>query len=126
MELDFTIGIEEKKTITVSSDDTAVKYGSGLVEVFATPAMIGLMENTAQSSVAKFLPAGCVTVGIEVNIKHTKATPVGMSVRCESKLVAIEGRKLFFEVQAWDEDGQIGAGTHARVVVDKEKFMSKI
>ncbi len=126
MEFNLTPGIEGNMKMTVSLNDTACKYGSGLVEVFATPAMIALMENTAQSSVGSLLPQEYTTVGTEVNIKHIKATPVGMEVRCESKLVSVEGKKLVFDVQAWDEDGQIGLGSHTRYIIDREKFMSKL
>jgi len=126
MELNLTIGIIGNKEIIVKTEDTAARYGSGLIEVFATPAMIGLMESTAQLSVQPILPEGFITLGTEVNIKHLKATPIGMKVKCESKLIAFEGKKLIFEVNAWDEKGEIGSGTHTRYVVDAQKFMEKL
>ncbi len=126
MELNLTIGIIGNKEIIVKTEDTAARYGSGLIEVFATPAMIGLMESTAQLSVQPLLPEGAITLGTEVNIKHLKATPIGMKVKCESKLIAFEGKKLVFEVNAWDEKGEIGSGTHTRYVVDAQKFMEKL
>lgn len=120
------IGIEEEKEIIVQTEDTAARYGSGLIEVFATPAMIGLMESTAQQSVQHLLDDGLITLGTEVNIRHLKATPVGMKVNCKSKLISIEGKKLLFEVNASDETGIIGNGTHTRYIVDAEKFMAKL
>lgn len=120
------IGIEGHSEIIVKIEDTAASYGSGLIEVFATPAMIGLMESTAQLSIQPFLEVGFITLGTEVNIKHLKATPVGMNVRCETKLISIEGKKLVFEVSAFDEVAMIGNGTHSRYIVDAEKFMAKL
>jgi len=119
-------GIKGEQSIIVAEKDTAARYGSGLIEVFATPAMIGLMESTAQQSVMSFLPEGSITLGTEVNVKHLKATPIGQKVICFSELTGIDGRQLTFKVNAFDETGEIGSGTHTRVVVNKEKFMQKI
>ncbi|MCX6230333.1 MAG: thioesterase family protein [Bacteroidetes bacterium] len=119
-------GIIGNLSIKVTTKDTASQYGSGLIDVFATPAMIALMEKTAQCSVQSYLPEGSITLGTEINIKHIKATAVGMKVSCESKLISIEGRKLIFEVKAWDEQGEIGYGTHERCIVDSKKFMEKL
>ncbi len=126
MENQLREGIENSITITVTAEDTAARYGSGLIEVFATPAMIGLMENVAQSSVAKLLPQGCITLGIEINAKHIKATAVGGRVTCKSKLTKVDGKKLSFTIQAWDEKGEIGYATHDRYIVDSVKFMEKL
>ncbi len=116
------IRIEEK---TVKEEDTAAAYGSGLVEVFATPAMIAFMEHTAMHCVKELLPEGFSTVGTHVNVSHSKATPVGMKVSCKAKLIEVDGRKLVFEVSAKDEEGEIGSGTHSRFIIDEQKFMAK-
>jgi predicted thioesterase len=123
MTIHIPTGIKGEQKIIVRKKDTAEKYGSGLVEVFATPAMIGLMERTAQLSIVEFLPEGFTTVGIGVDIKHLKATSVGMKVTCQSSLTAVEGKKLVFSVMAWDEDGLIGAGNHTRYIVNTEEFI---
>lgn len=126
MESELTPGIEGNKQIVVTADKTAIAFGSGTVEVFATPAMIALMEQTAMESVKKFLPEGFVTVGTEVSIKHFKATLPGKMVSCSSKLIQSEGNKLVFEVSASDETGMIGKGTHTRYIVDKQIFIDNL
>ena len=110
----------------VMMKDTAKAYGSGLVEVFATPAMIALMEYTAHTSIHDFLPEGFATVGTQLNIEHSKATPLGAKVWCESVLESQDGRKLTFSVAAYDETGLIGKGTHERYIIDVEKFINKL
>lgn len=126
--MEFTIreGLQHVAEKVVTADDTASKYGSGLVEVFATPAMVGLMENAAMSAVLPHLPPGYGTVGTAVCVTHVKATPVGMKVWGAATLVKVEGRRLQFEVAARDEQGEIGRGTHERCVVDMAKLTKKI
>ena len=126
MEFNLKAGITGRQVITVTDADTASSFGSGLIAVFATPAMIALMEKTAQMSVQPLLPAGAITLGTAVSITHTKATPVGMKVFCESELLEIDGKKLLFRVIARDEKGVIGEGTHRRYIVDAEAFMNKL
>jgi predicted thioesterase len=126
MEFNIEPGIVHIIEKSVTQNDTASSYGSGLIDVYATPAMIALMENTAQSSLKPYLPEGYITLGIEISVKHMKATPVGMKVRCESKLIKVDGKKLYFEINAWDEKGQIGSGSHIRYIVHGEEFMKKL
>ncbi len=104
---------------------SARSLGSGTLAVFATPAMVALMEETAWKSVQKYLPEGEGSVGISLNITHVAATPLGMKVRCESELVEVDGRKLIFSLKAFDERGLIGEGTHERFVINNEKFQKK-
>lgn len=120
------IGVKHTSSQVVTRELTAAHYGSGLVEVFATPAMVGLMENAAMNAVLPFLPKGQNTVGTEICIKHIKATPLGMKVTSEAILVEVDGRKLVFTLRAWDEEGEIGNGTHTRFIIDTEKFMAKL
>lgn len=126
MEKKLEAGLQGRQQKIVTRSDTAVAYGSGLVEVFATPAMIALMENTAHQSVQPYLPEGALTVGFEVNIRHLKATGIGDTVWAESILEAAEGKKLQFSVRAFDSSGEIGNGTHVRYIVQKEKFMDAL
>ena len=126
MDVELTPGIEGKKEITVTSGLLATAYGSGTVGVFATPAMIALMEQTAMESVAPLLPEGTVNVGTEVPVKHFKATLPGKTVICKSRVLRSEGQKIVFEVEAIDGNGLIGKGTHTRYIVDKQKFISSL
>jgi predicted thioesterase len=126
MEIKIPAGLRHYKDILVSNNDSAYSYGSGAVHVFATPALIALLEATALESINPFLPKGYTTVGSEVNIKHLKATPIGMKVKGESYLRSFDGRKLVFELHAWDEKGMIGIGTHTRVIVEEKVFMEKL
>ncbi len=119
------IGITGKQTITVTEEKTAQAMGSGTLPVFATPAMIALMENTASKSVETKLDEGAGTVGTLINVKHVAATPVGMDVTCETKLVEVDRKRLVFEVKAYDAAGVIGEGTHERFIIDNEKFLGK-
>ena len=126
--IDFRIptGIKHHKEVTVSGNDSACVFGSGEVNVFATPALIALLESTALESIAPHMPEGYTTVGSEVSLKHLKATPIGMKVTGETYLKSLSGRKLFFELHAWDEKGYIGIGTHTRVIVEEKGFMDKL
>ena len=121
----LTVGISNEITKTVTKEPTAAVLGSGLLEVYATPAMVALMEETCMRSVQEELEEGCGTVGTGLTIHHISATPVGMKVRCASKLVEVDGRKLVFDVQAFDEAGLIGQGTHERFIIENEKFFQK-
>ncbi len=124
--MELQTGITGKKSITVTEEKTAQAISSGTLPVLATPIMIALMEDVAKECVAPYLADGQSTVGILVNIRHVSATPVGMEVSCEAKLVEKDGRRLVFEVRAYDAAGVIGEGTHERFVVDNEKFMAKV
>ena len=119
-------GLTYTSTLVVSKDHVAAVMGSGDLHVFATPAMVALMENAAMLAVANHLPEGSTTVGTMMNTSHVKPSPVEETVRATAVLTAIEGRKLTFEIKAEDSKGIIGEAVHVRFVVDKEKFMSKL
>ena len=118
-------GIKGTRTITVDEENTAKAMGSGTLDVFATPALIALMEVTCWRSVANELEEGSGTVGTLLEIKHTAPTPVGMKVTCESTLTEVDGRRLVFEVIARDAKGVVGEGKHERFVIQNEKFQIK-
>ena len=105
----------------------ALHVGSGDLPVFATPAMMALMENAAMTAVAAHLPEGSTTVGSEISSTHLRPTVLGGKVSATALLVAVDGRKLDFTVQAQDADGNLlGKGTHTRYVVDRQRFMEKL
>ena len=118
-------GLHNSVTLVVEHKNTAAVYGSGALEVFATPAMIALMEKTCLESVADKIGEGNTTVGIAVNIKHLKASPVGSTIRCDAELVEVDRRRLVFAVKCFESETLVGEGVHERFVVDSEKFMSK-
>ncbi|MZP29338.1 thioesterase [Heliobacterium undosum] len=121
----ITVGLKGFKEEKVTADNTAIKYGSGGVEVYATPAMIGLMEGAALAAVDPLLPEGMATVGTYIAASHLAATPVGMTVRCEAELTEVDGKKLVFKVVAFDEAEKIGEGVHHRFVIQTERFLAK-
>jgi len=113
------------QSIQVTENQTAIQYGSGLLPVFATPALIALMENTAMQLIV--LPEGSSSVGVSINMQHVKASLVGAQIQCTATVLSIDGRKYTFEIIATDNSADIiGKAIHERVVVDIEKFMSKI
>ncbi len=124
--MEVPLHVKGKKTKTIGNDDTALAHGSGNLNVFATPAMIALMENAAWESVSRILPEGFTTVGTEISVKHIKATPVGGNAEARSELLASDGKKLVFSLEAFDEEGKIGLGTHTRYIVEEKKFLSSV
>ncbi len=119
-------GLKAETEITVSEADTAARWGSGLVPVYSTPALVGQMENTAVVALSGHLPAGRTTVGGRIDVRHLAPTPVGMRVRAVAELVEVEGRKLVFRVEAWDAVEKVGEATHERFVIDEAKFMARV
>jgi fluoroacetyl-CoA thioesterase len=115
-------GLVGQSEIVVHEENTAQHLGSGNVAVLATPEMVRLMEQAAVAAVDHLLPDGYRTVGVEVHVRHLAATPVGMRIRVQAELVVIEGRKLTFRVEAFDEVERIGEGEHRRVIIDLERF----
>ena len=121
------IGTKCQLEQVVTNELTAAAVGSGLLPVFGTPYMIGLMENAAQSVLGMFLEEGQGSVGTELNVKHTAPTPVGMKVWVEAEVTAVSenGKMIDFALKAWDEKGPIGEGTHTRAVINNERFLAK-
>ena len=118
-------GIKGKSERTVTAELTAEALGSGLLPVFATPAVVALAEETAWKSVASELEEGQGTVGTRMELSHIAATPVGMAVRCETELVEIDRRKLVFAIEVFDEKEKIAEGRHERFIIDNAKFLGK-
>jgi predicted thioesterase len=122
----ITPGKTFSQEMIVTHKDTAVAHGSGKLEVFATPALVSLMENTAIKCLNGMLDDREDTVGIAIDVKHLKATPVGKKVSCRASLVEVDGRRVRFTIEAWDEVAAIGTAVHDRFIIDPEKFMRKI
>ena len=123
---EIKIGLEYRNEEMVTKGKTAAAMGSGLLNVYSTPAMIAFMEKTAYESIEPHLLPHEGSVGSEVNIKHLRPTPVGMDVHCISRVLEVKERKVVFKVEVFDEKGKIGEGLHVRYVIDKQRFMSKI
>lgn len=122
---ELLVGIKGNCSEIVEQAKTAQVVGSGDTAVYATPAMIALVEKTAVKTLEGFLEGGKTTVGTLLNVKHLAPTPVGMEVRCECVLSAIDRRRLVFNVEVYDECGIIGEGVHERFIVDKAGFQQK-
>lgn len=110
---------------TVEARNTAEAVGSGSLPVYATPAMVALMEKASCAAIAAALAPGQTSVGVSLDVRHAAATPIGKQVRAVAALTAVEGRKLTFQVEAYDESGKIGEGTHVRFLVEAERFLQK-
>lgn len=121
----ISIGITNEKVSKVTEDNTALSWGSGTLPVYATPAMVLLIEETASESVISDLQEGETTVGTLLDVKHTSASPIGMDVRCKTELVEVDRSRLRFKFTVLDGKGEIGVGYHERFIVKSEKFMVK-
>lgn len=126
MDIKIKEGMKAEIELVVEQQHTAVAFGSGDVEVLATPVMIGLMEHAAMNAVDRNLGEGYATVGTMLNIKHLAATPVGMKAKAEAELIRIEGKRLTFNVAAYDEKEKIGEGTHERYIIEVAKFLKRV
>lgn len=122
---ELTPGLTAELTLTVTEAETAAKLGSGLVPVYATPALVALMEAAAVKALEGHLPENQTTVGGWIDVHHLAATPVGMTVRARAELTASDGRKLTFHIQAWDEVEKIGEAMHERFVIATAKFIAR-
>ena len=123
--MEITVGMKAEISTVVEREDTAAEVGSGSLLVYATPCMVALMEGAACEAIAAALGENETTVGTELNIQHLSATPVGMDVLAEATVTAVEGRIITFEVEAFDEAGPIGKGTHKRALVTTQRFLDK-
>ena len=123
--MEITVGMKGLAESCVEREDTAAEVGSGSLLVYATPCMVALMEGAACEAIEEALAEGQTTVGTALNIEHISATPVGLDVRAEATVTAVDGKVITFEVKAFDEAGEIGRGTHKRVIINAQKFLDK-
>ena len=119
------IGMKHIAETLVTEENTAAKAGSGSLMVFGTPYMVALMEKAAWESIAPALDEGQSSVGISMKVSHDAATPVGMQVRAEAEVIAVDGRKVTFSITAYDERGVIGRAEHQGCVITAERFLAK-
>jgi predicted thioesterase len=119
-------GMVNEASFVVEEHHLASHIGSGSAGVLATPAMIGLMERTALLLLERLIPAGQSSVGVHVDVRHLAPTPVGAAIRVRAEVLSVEGLKVNFSVQAWDEHEQIGEGRHQRVVIDLDRFLKRV
>lgn len=120
------VGLSGEKQIEVTLAVSATHMGSGSLGVFATPAMVGLIERAAMELVQPALAENETTVGVEVHVRHLAATPVGMHVRARVELVAVEGRFLTFQAEVFDDKEKVGEGTHKRAIIRRDRFMARM
>ena len=123
--MEITVGMKGEAFTDVTREDTALEVGSGSLLVYATPCMVALMEGAACEAIAAVLKETETTVGTALNIEHIAATPVGLEVRAEAEVTAVDGKVITFQIHAYDEAGEIGRGTHKRVIVNSQRFLDK-
>lgn len=119
-------GLKGSMELTVGEEHTAPSVGSGAIHVLGTPVMINLMEAAALAAAEHLLPEGHQSLGIHLDVSHLAATPVGMKVQATAEVMAVEGNRITFRVEAHDETDLIGEGTHERVVVNVERFDKRV
>jgi fluoroacetyl-CoA thioesterase len=122
----FQPGMEREESFIVEEEHTAMHVGSGTSRVLATPWMIAYMERNSHRLLAKSLPEDYSSVGVQVNVRHLAPTPMGKSVRVHSQITEIDGLRITFTVQAWDEVEKIGDGTHQRYVIEEARFLKRV
>lgn len=124
--MEIAVGMKGQAVNLVEREDTAYEVGSGSLLVYATPCMVALMEGAACEAIAAELPEEKTSVGIELNISHLAATPVGLEVTATAEVTAVEGNIITFRLEAFDEKGKIGEGTHKRAIVTSQRFLDKV
>lgn len=123
--MEISVGMKASVSALVEREDTALEVGSGSLLVYATPCMVALMEGAACEAISATLPEDKTSVGVELAITHISATPVGLDVRAEAEVTAVEGSIITFQVTAYDEAGKIGEGTHKRAIISTQRFLDK-
>ena len=123
--MEITVGMKGEVCTMAEREDTAFEVGSGSLLVYATPCMVALMEGAACEAIAAAMPEDKTSVGTYLEISHISATPVGLEVRAEAEVTAVDGSIITFSVTAYDEAGKIGEGTHKRAIVTSQRFLDK-
>lgn len=123
--MEIKIGMKGEVSTVVEREDTALEVGSGSLLVYATPCMVALMEGAACDAIEAAMEEGKTSVGTQLNISHISATPVGLEVRAEAEVIAVDKNTISFQITAYDEAGKIGEGTHQRVIISSQRFLEK-
>lgn len=123
--MSIPIGLKGEAKKRSEPQHTALHQGSGELSVFSTPSMIAFMEEACWKSIAPYLTPEESSVGTHIDIKHISATPLGVEVRVESEVIAVEGKCITFTVTAYDSHGVIGSGNHQRYIIQQERFQQK-
>lgn len=124
--MDLRPGLSHTLEVVVDRKDTAAHVGSGVVQVLATPVVINLFESAALRAIEHLLPAGYQSLGTRLDVRHIAATPVGMKVSASARVARVEGRTVYFALEARDERELIADGTHERVIVNVAKFDARV
>jgi fluoroacetyl-CoA thioesterase len=122
----FKPGMQREEVFRVEEAHTARQVGSGSSRVLATPWMIGFMERNAHRLLSEKLPEGQSSVGVFIEVRHLAPTPVGSRLRVVARVVAVDGLKVSFDVEAYDELEQVGVGSHERFVIETERFLQRV
>ncbi len=122
----FQPGMSRELTVVSTHDDSARKFYPNLPDVFATPCLGGLMERVSAELINERVNPGEQSVGISMDLKHSAATPLGMSIRVRTEIIAVEGRKLTFRLEAFDEVEKIGEAVHERFIINADKFNARV
>ena len=125
MENTLRVGMSNSVEAQSTEKTTALEMKSGSLKVLSTPTMMCLMEQAAAELVERNLPDDLTSVGIAINVNHKAPTPIGMTIRAEAVITKVDGRKITFDVKAYDDVDEIGSGIHERFIVNKEKFQTK-
>jgi fluoroacetyl-CoA thioesterase len=123
---EISVGLTHEISMTVTPDDTAKHLETGSASVLSTPSMVRLVEHAAQVFAQMHLPSGQTTVGAEVFVRHLAPTPLGMKVTAKVRVEQIDGRRIVFSAEIFDEVEKVGEGRHVRVIVDEKRFMEKV
>jgi fluoroacetyl-CoA thioesterase len=122
----FAVGMSRELKVKTSDEHSTRRFYPNLPEVFATPFLCALMEQVSAELMYEVLSPGDQSVGISMNLKHLAATPLGMEVRVRTEITAVEGRKITFQLEAYDEAEKIGEAAHERFIVQSEKFNARV
>jgi fluoroacetyl-CoA thioesterase len=119
-------GLMHEMSMTVTPDRTAKHLGTGAASVLSTPSIVWLVEHAAQVLAQNHLPDGQTTVGAEVLVRHLAPTPLGMQVTAKVRIDEVDGRRITFSAEVFDEKEKVGDGRHVRVIIDQKRFMEKV